>query len=121
MTVRRTDNPVERYSRRNRKRFMHTWVHYFDIYHCHFERFRGKPAVILEFGVYHGGSLQMWRDYFGRKAKVYGVDIDPRCQQLEEEDIPIFIGDQEDRSFLQALARDWDAHASSAQHAMIES
>jgi hypothetical protein len=104
VTVRRTDNPLEGYFRRNRKRFMHKWVHYFDIYHRHFERFRGKPVVVLEFGVYHGGSLQMWRDYFGRKATVIGVDIDPRCKELEEKDVRIFIGDQEDRAFLRGLA-----------------
>ena len=31
------------------------------------------------------GSLVMWKDYFGPQAKIYGVDINPRCQSLEEE------------------------------------
>jgi hypothetical protein len=72
--------------------------------HRQFARFRGKPIVVLEFGVSHGGSLQMWRNYFGWRAKIYGVDIDPRCKDLESRGTRIFIGDQEDREFLREIA-----------------
>jgi 23S rRNA U2552 (ribose-2'-O)-methylase RlmE/FtsJ len=61
-------------------------------------------VVILEFGVNQGGSLLMWRSYFGRKAMIYGVDIDPRCASLDDRRTKIFIGDQEDREFLQSIA-----------------
>jgi methyltransferase family protein len=98
-------NPLETYFRHNRKGRIHKWMHYFDIYDRHFARFRGKRIVVVEFGVQHGGSLQMWRHYFGRKAKIYGVDIDPRCKQLERRRTKIFIGDQEDREFLRSIAR----------------
>ncbi len=97
-------NPLEKYFRQNSKRLIHKWIHYFDIYHRHLGRFRGKPIVVLEFGVSQGGSLQMWRKYFGRRAKIYGVDIDPRCKQFEARRIKIFIGDQEDRDFLRSIA-----------------
>src|SRR5262245_46705450 len=40
------------------------WNHYFDVYHRHFERFRGQEVHILEVGIYSGGSLEMWHDYF---------------------------------------------------------
>jgi hypothetical protein len=76
-------NPLEKYFRRNSKRLIHKWVHYFEIYDRHFSRFRGKNIVVVEFGVSHGGSLQMWRKYFGRRAWIYGVDIDPRCKNFE--------------------------------------
>jgi len=98
------ENPLETYFRGNDRRLIHKWLHYFDIYHRHFERFRGRPVVILEFGVNQGGSLQMWRHYFGRKATIYGVDIDPRCAQLGGRRIKVFIGDQEDREFLRSIA-----------------
>jgi len=101
MTV---DNPLEKYFRANDKRLIHKWMHYFEIYHRHLQRFRGKPVTILEFGVSHGGSLQMWRNYFGRKATIYGVDIDPRCVKLGGRRTKIFIGDQEDREFLRSIA-----------------
>jgi SAM-dependent methyltransferase len=83
--------------------WIHKWHHYFDIYHNHFCRFRGQPIAILEIGVSHGGSLQMWKHYFGPTAKVYGVDIDPRCKELEEDQIKILIGDQADRDFMREL------------------
>jgi hypothetical protein len=100
----RIDNPLEKYFRSNKKRLIHKWLHYFDIYHRHFERFRGKPVTVLEFGVSQGGSLEMWRDYFGRKARIYGVDIDPRCAELGGRRTKVFIGDQEDREFLRRVA-----------------
>lgn len=97
-------NPLEEYFRNNKRRRIHKWMHYFEIYHRHFERFRGRPVTVLEFGVNQGGSLQMWRDYFGRKAAIHGVDIDPRCEKLSKGRTRIHIGDQEDRDFLRSLA-----------------
>lgn len=99
----RQGNALERYFRRNKKRSIHKWMHYFEIYDRHFRRFRGRPVVVLEFGVNQGGSLQMWRHYFGRRAKIYGVDIDPRCAELGGRRTEIFIGDQEDRQFLRSI------------------
>ncbi len=75
------------------------WNHYFDIYDRHFHKFRGREVHILEIGVYSGGSLDMWRDYFGPKAVIYGVDIEPDCRVYETDGIKIFIGDQANRSF----------------------
>ncbi len=96
-------NDLEKYFRENTGRLIHKWQHYFEVYDRHFSRFRGTDVHILEFGVAQGGSLQMWKHYFGPKAKVFGADIDPHCKQLEEEQIEIFIGDQEDRRFLKSL------------------
>ena len=96
-------NALERHFRRNRKRLIHKWMHYFEIYDRHFARFRGKRVVVVEFGVSHGGSLQMWRKYFGRKATIYGIDIDPRCKKFESKRTKILIGDQEDRDFLRSI------------------
>lgn len=75
------------------------WRHYFDIYHRHFSKFIGTDVHIVEVGVYSGGSMQMWRDYFGPRCKIFGVDIEPACKAYEAEDVRIFIGDQEDRGF----------------------
>jgi hypothetical protein len=75
------------------------WSHYFDIYDRHFAQFRGEEVHVLEIGVYSGGSLEMWRDYFGPKARIYGVDIEPACRAYESDSVKIFIGDQGDRQF----------------------
>lgn len=94
---------LEKYFRNNTGRLIHKWIHYFDIYERHFEKFRNKEIVVLEIGVFHGGSLQMWKHYFGDKAKIYGIDINPKCKEFEEENIEIFIGSQSDRNFLRKV------------------
>lgn len=35
------------------------WLHYFDIYHRHLQKFRGKEVNILEIGIYSGGRGYM--------------------------------------------------------------
>jgi 23S rRNA U2552 (ribose-2'-O)-methylase RlmE/FtsJ len=97
-------NPLEAYFRANQGRLIHKWLHYFDIYDRHFAPFRGKAVTVVEFGVSQGGSLQMWKDYFGPKARIFGTDIDPRCASLAEKQIEVVIGDQEDRQFLRDFA-----------------
>jgi hypothetical protein len=87
----------------HRGRVVHKWLHYFDIYEKHFERFRGKEVVIAEIGVAHGGSLEMWHKYFGDKCTVIGIDIDDSCLLFQTDNTKIFIGSQEDRAFLRSL------------------
>jgi Methyltransferase domain len=96
-------NPLEAYFYANQGGLIHKWVHYFDIYHRHFQPYRNLPVTIVEFGVSHGGSLQMWKHYFGPQARIVGVDINPGCAALTEPQIEIVIGDQEDRDFLRSL------------------
>ena len=96
-------NDLERYFEQNTGRLIHKWRHYFEIYDRHFARFRGQAPHVVEFGVSQGGSLHLWKDYFGAGVKLYGVDINPHCKQFEEDGVEIFIGDQEDRGFLRSL------------------
>jgi cephalosporin hydroxylase len=72
------------------------WEHYLPIYERHFEKFRGREVHVVEIGVYSGGSLDMWKEYFGPKSHIYGVDIGPECKAYERPGIDIFIGDQAD-------------------------
>jgi hypothetical protein len=97
-------NDLEKHFTENTGRLIHKWQHYFEIYDRHFSRFRGTDVHLVELGVSQGGSLRMWKEYFGPKARIFGVDINPYCQQLEEEQVKIFIGDQGDRQFLRTLA-----------------
>jgi len=96
-------NPLLAYFLDNPGRLLHKWVHYFDIYHRYLAGFRDRPVVLIEFGVFHGGSLQMWKQYLGPQARIVGVDINPACTSLEEPQIEVVIGDQEDRGFLASL------------------
>lgn len=75
------------------------WTHYFDVYDRHFRRFVDQEVHVLEIGIYSGGSLDMWHDYFGAECSLYGVDIEEACKVYESDSTHVFIGDQADRSF----------------------
>jgi len=87
----------------NRGKQINKWNHYFEIYDRHFSKFRNKEITLVEIGVFQGGSLEMWKSYFGPQARIYGIDINPECKNLEEDNITIFIGSQADRKFLRDI------------------
>lgn len=84
---------------------IHKWTHYFEIYDRHFSPFRGKEIHLLEIGVSQGGSIQLWKKFFGPGLHYYGIDINPGCKQFEEENVRIFIGSQEDPVFLENVKK----------------
>ena len=96
-------NDLRTYLTNNAGRLIDKWDHYFEIYDRHLSRFRNTHLHVVEIGVYQGGSLQMWKEYFGPRSRLFGVDINPACKQLEEEQIEVIIGDQSDRRFLRSL------------------
>ena len=94
-------NQLHEYFKAHRTGYgIYKWDHYFDIYDRHFRRFRGRDVVIVEIGIYSGGSLDMWESYFGKDCHIYGVDIEKACKSYEREKVTVFIGDQEDPGFL---------------------
>ena len=93
-------------------RQIHKWTHYFEAYEEHFGPYRNglpqpdgsrRPVRILEIGVADGGSLQLWRRYFGPDAGVWGIDVDPACAMIDDPDVEIRIGSQDDRYFLEGV------------------
>ena len=95
-------NPLKEYFESVRDgRGIWKWGHYFDIYHRHLQKFVGKEVKIVEVGIFSGGSLTMWKKYFGLQSSVYGVDLEPNCRAYEDERTKVFIGDQGDRGFWQ--------------------
>ncbi len=101
------ENRLEEFYFKAEHRGVSKWWHYFEVYQTFFQKFVGSDVKILEIGVNMGGSLQMWKDYFGEKATVVGVDINPDCKQFEEENIHICIGSQADRDFLLSVSEQW--------------
>lgn len=93
----------------NDQRRIHKWKHYFPIYQRHFQGWVDKTVTFVEIGCGEGGSLQMWKRYFGPYARIVGLDIDPRCKEYEEDQIEIRIGAQQDRDFLQAVIEEFGA------------
>jgi len=76
------------------------WKHYFPAYESHFARFVSRPVTIFEIGCGEGGSLQLWKQYFGPRAQVVGLDIRESCAAYQEDQIAIRIGHQADPQFL---------------------
>lgn len=87
----------------NDQRIVHKWMHYFPAYERHFARFVSRPVVFWEIGCGKGGSLQMWKRYFGPHAQIVGLDVRPVCASFEEDQIAVRIGDQSDTHFLDAV------------------
>ncbi|MEO1045714.1 MAG: class I SAM-dependent methyltransferase [Pseudomonadota bacterium] len=88
-------------------RVVHKWLHYLDVYSREFARYRNKADVnFLEIGVFKGGSLEMWRKYFGPDAKICGVDINPDCADYVDAPNQVRIGSQADPAFLRGVVEE---------------
>jgi 23S rRNA U2552 (ribose-2'-O)-methylase RlmE/FtsJ len=100
-------NPLYEIFCKNKDGSVHKWHHYFQIYDRHFSKYVGKKANILEIGIDKGGSVKMWRKYFGKGVNVYGLDIDPAAKKYSDpkNGVNIFIGDQSDRKFMRGLMK----------------
>ena len=72
---------------------------YFQAYEEIFNKYVGKKITFVEVGVLHGGSLFMWREYFGKEARIVGIDLHPKAKELEKYGFEIYIGSQSDISF----------------------
>ena len=79
----------------------HTTKHttYFKIYDELFSAYRDKDIIFVEIGVLNGGSLFMWRDFFGSKARIIGIDLNPNAKKWEKFGFEIFIGSQSNENF----------------------
>jgi len=72
---------------------------YFDTYDLLLEKYQGKKITFVEVGIWGGGSLFMWRDFFGPKARIIGIDLNPEAIKWEKDGFEIFIGNQSDPAF----------------------
>lgn len=85
---------------------VHKWHHYIPLYDQYLGKFRGSAFRFLEIGVSKGGSLQMWRRFFGPDATIMGIDIDPECARFDGEAGMVRIGSQDDPAFLDRVVEE---------------
>ena len=90
----------------NKENIIHKWHHYIPLYDRYFSPFRGQKIKFLEIGVSKGGSLQLWRKYFGENAIIYGIDINPECAKYNGLAGQVRIGSQADKEFLEAVVKE---------------
>ena len=84
---------------KNSPRYSIKWSNYFVIYENLFKKFVNKRIIFVEIGVGNGGSLFMWKKFFGNKARIIGIELNPDAKKLEKFGFEIFIGDQSDPLF----------------------
>ena len=87
----------------NKDNVVHKWHHYIPLYDKYFSNFRNRKVRFLEIGVSEGGSLQMWRRYFGEDAIIFGIDINPECEKYNGFAGEVRIGSQDDEYFLESV------------------
>ena len=46
------------------------WSNYFEIYENIFRKFVNKKITFVEIGIGDGGSLFMWKNFFGKKREL---------------------------------------------------
>lgn len=76
---------------------------YLKYYDPFFEPLAEKNITLLEIGIFKGGSLLLWDDYFP-KGKIVGVDIQLPVEFQPSEKISLFEGSQDDFDFLSSMA-----------------
>lgn len=80
-------------------------LHYLRRYEDYFQPFVDEEVKLLELGVYKGGSLLLWRDFFARGV-VVGLDLNPVDVPDETGRIRLYQGQQQDTALLDQIARE---------------
>lgn len=79
--------------------------HYLQAYEEYFRPLLNNDIRLLELGVYKGGSLLLWRDYF-EQGLIVGLDLDPIKLNDPAGRIRIYQGMQQDRELLDRIAQE---------------
>jgi len=70
-----------------------------------FRKYRDKPIIYLEIGVFMGESLKAMREVFKNAKFIIGIDINPNCKKFEdlEKNIIVEIGDATSEDFIKSI------------------
>jgi hypothetical protein len=113
----------------NKNQTVNKWLHYLPIYDRIFGNYSNTPIKFLEIGVFRGGSMNLWREFFGPQATIFGIDINPDCAQYDGISGQVRIGSQDDPDFLERVVAemggidivlDDGSHIASHQRASFE-
>lgn len=78
---------------------------YLDNFERHFSHLRDKPVKILELGVFHGGSLLMWQEYFPN-GLIVGLDRHTNPLVEPQPRIRFYQGSQDEPALLDRLSEE---------------
>lgn len=79
------------------------WSQYLPAYDHYLSAFRGSAVRFLEIGVFEGGSLELWRTFFGEAATIVGVDIDDSRAANVDPPNWTAVGSQDDPESLRSV------------------
>jgi len=79
---------------------------YFENYESVFEGIKKSNLVIVEIGVLDGGSLSMWKGFFGETSRVIGIEKNPEAKALRSLGFDIYIADQESITELEEVFKE---------------
>ena len=85
------------------KYYSRKYEKYFAIYDELFINYKNKKITFIEIGVANGGSLVMWKKYFGKNSRIIGIDLNPRCKIFKKKGFEIFIGDSSNQEFMNSV------------------
>ena len=86
---------------------LHT--HYLRKYEEHFKDLLDREIRLLELGVYKGGSMLLWKDYF-EKGLIVGLDLNPIQLDDPSGRIRLYCGQQQDTKLLDKIGRETAPH-----------
>ena len=78
--------------------------HYLRSYEEYFRPLLDKPVKLFELGIYKGGSLLLWRDYFP-SGVIVGLDLNPVTLDDPSGRIRVYQGMQQDTALLDRIAQ----------------
>jgi hypothetical protein len=78
---------------------------YLNHYERHFQCLAEHPINLLELGIYRGGSLLQWRDFF-QNGRIVGLDLDQVSVDDPTGRVITYQGDQTDLALLDRIARE---------------
>ena len=77
------------------------------VYESLFGHLRGHPVEMLELGLWGGGCLHLWRDFFGQASKITGLDINPIDPKFIDNERTFFYqGNQIDEPLMEKIGRE---------------
>lgn len=97
------DNPLEKLG--NKYQPTKRLQNFLPYYWMHLRDIRLEIKRVVEIGVQTDKSIKMWEEFFPN-AVIYGLDINPNCQQYEGDRRRILTGNQADEDFCQQVIRE---------------
>jgi len=68
-----------------------------------------KPRI-LEIGILHGKSIELWRKCFGKDAYIAALDINPKCIEKAKSANKVYVGGQTDVTLLHKIVAEADGY-----------